>query len=211
MTRINETFLKYYKDHLNFWSDRTWFETNKLIWYRKPQWASEENLYPIHLSILCLFYITFSFWQETQWLNSHLSKKKKKKQRLEGKIMIIILLLALKMYYPNSVTDTGMYLCDRDKCVCCMHMPLAALHTQGGLYWSTLWWIRYWHLSVLKIHRTQHQGGWRFANSTQGIQDLSIWYTLSPSLLRMTCCSLKAGSATNGKLQIWWDSFLYIQ
>lgn len=138
-------------------------------------------------------------------------KKKKKKQRLEGKIMIIILLLALKMYYPNSVTDTGMYLCDRDKCVCCMHMPLAALHTQGGLYWSTLWWIRYWHLSVLKIHRTQHQGGWRFANSTQGIQDLSIWYTLSPSLLRMTCCSLKAGSATNGKLQIWWDSFLYIQ
>lgn len=141
-------------------------------------------------------------------------KKKKKKQRLEGKIMIIIiiiLLLALKIYHPNSVTDTWMYLWDRDKCVCCMHLPLAVLRTQGGLYWSTLWWVRYWHLSVLEIHRTQHQGGWKLINPTQGIQDLSIRDTLSPSPLRVTCCGLKVGSATHGKVQIWWYSFLYIQ
>lgn len=42
-------------------------------------------------------------------------------------IIIIILLFALNIYYTNSLTDTCMYLCDRDKCLCCMHMPLAVL------------------------------------------------------------------------------------
>lgn len=42
--------------------------------------------------------------------------------------------MVLNIYYPNSVTDTYVYLCDKDKCLCCMHMPLAVLHMQGGLY-----------------------------------------------------------------------------
>lgn len=53
--------------------------------------------------------------------------------------MMIFLLLALNIYQPNSVTDTYMCLCDRDKRVSmCMYMHVAVLYIQSGLYWSTL-------------------------------------------------------------------------